>query len=144
MEVGESTVGCAPHTVIQGEAIMLRKKLVSAGIVSVVLCSLVLSGCHSERKARLLVELPDYCNTPDGMALMPDGGFVLSIPNFNDPTPGAFIMKVSAGNKVSKFFVPPVHPETGKAGPMGICLRRRAICTTRTTNSVPKRLGLRA
>ncbi len=53
---------------------------------------------------------------------MPDGGFVLSVPNFNDPTPGAFIMKISADNKVSKFFVPPPHPKTGAAGPMGICL----------------------
>jgi len=66
--------------------------------------------------------LPDYCNTPDGMALLPDGSFVLSVPNFNDPTPGAFIMKISSDNKVSKFFVPPAHPKTQKAGPMGICL----------------------
>ena len=73
-------------------------------------------------KAELLVELPEYCNTPDGMALLGDGSFVLSVPNFNDPKPGAVIMKVSAKNEVSKFFVPPVHPDTNKAGPMGICL----------------------
>ncbi|KPK41094.1 MAG: hypothetical protein AMJ65_10100, partial [Phycisphaerae bacterium SG8_4] len=101
---------------------MLRSKLVSVSIVSVVLCGLVLTGCNSERKARLLVKLPDYCNTPDGMALMPDGGFVLSVPNYNDPSAGAFIMKVSARNKVSKFFIPPAHPKTGTAAPMGICL----------------------
>ena len=73
-------------------------------------------------KAELLVELPDYCNTPDGMALLADGGFVISVPNYNDPTPGPVIMKVSADNKVSKFFTPPAHPETNRAGPMGICL----------------------
>ncbi len=109
---------------------MLGKKLVSLRIVSIVLCSLVLTGCAekpdksqvSPNEARLLAELPDYCNTPDGMALLPDGSFVLSVPNFNDPTPGAFIMKVSVRNEVSKFFVPPPHPKTEKAGPMGICL----------------------
>jgi len=74
------------------------------------------------RQAELLVELPDYCNTPDGMALLDDGSFVLSVPNFNDPTPGAFIMKISADNQVSKFLVAPPHPDTGAAGPMGICL----------------------
>jgi sugar lactone lactonase YvrE len=56
------------------------------------------------------------------MALLPDGGFVLAVPNYNDPTPGAFIMKISADNQVSTFFKPPVHPQTQKAGPMGICL----------------------
>jgi DNA-binding beta-propeller fold protein YncE len=110
---------------------MLKKQFVSVAVVLTVICCLVVVGCGSNakklvglRKAQLLVELPDYCNTPDGMALMPDGGFVLSVPNYNDPTPGAFIMKVSADNKVSKFFVPPPHPKTGAAGPMGICLAR--------------------
>ena len=104
---------------------MLRKRIVNVGIISVVLCGLILSGCNGQsgpRTAKLLVELPDYCNTPDGMALLPDGSFVLSVPNYNDPTPGGVIMKISARNKVSKFFVPPPHPATGKAAPMGICL----------------------
>jgi sugar lactone lactonase YvrE len=73
-------------------------------------------------KAELLVELPDYCNTPDGMAVMPDGSVIFSVPNFNDPTPGGLIMKITADNKVEKFFTPPVHPDTERAGPMGICL----------------------
>lgn len=104
---------------------MLRKRIVSVATMSAVFFGLILSGCNSQvgpRKAKLLVELPDYCNTPDGMALLPDGSFLLSVPNYNDPTPGAFIMKVSAKNKVSKFFIPPPSPKTGKAGPMGICL----------------------
>ncbi len=74
------------------------------------------------RKAELLVELPDYCNTPDAMAVYPDGSFLLSVPNYNDPSPGAFIMKISAENEVSKFFVCPPHPDTGVAGPMGLCI----------------------
>jgi sugar lactone lactonase YvrE len=109
---------------------MSRKQLVSVGIVLIVLCGLVTTGCNDEApksagglgKARLLVELPDYCNTPDGMALMPDGGFVLSVPNYNDANDGAFIMQISADNKVSKFFDPPPHPDTKVAAPMGICV----------------------
>jgi len=117
---------------------MSRERFLCAGVVSVAISLFLAAGCSKKpdesgapspegsasglKKAALLVELPDYCNTPDGMALLGDGGFVLSVPNFNDPTPGAFIMKVSADNKVTKFFVPPPHAETQKAGPMGICL----------------------
>lgn len=117
---------------------MSKERCFCAGAVFAVLCLFLGTGCSDKqdeasapapegsasglKKATLLVELPDYCNTPDGMALLPDGGFVLSVPNYNDPTPGAFIMKVSASNEVTKLFVPPVHPETQKAGPMGICL----------------------
>lgn len=114
---------------------MSRRRLAFSGVVLALSCVLALAGCDSEqdvpsaaeggsglRRAELLVELPDYCNTPDAMALLPDGSFVLSVPNYNDPAPGAFIMKIGADNTVSKFFVPPPHPKTQKAGPMGICL----------------------
>jgi sugar lactone lactonase YvrE len=121
-----------------GEMIMSKKQFVRVSIVVAVLCGLIVTSCARKedeptggrevkrasglRKAELLVELPDYCNTPDAMALLPDGSFVLSVPNYNDPNAGAFIMKISADNKVSKFFIPPPHPKTGKTGPMGICL----------------------
>jgi len=113
---------------------MSRKGFVIKGIVLVVVCGLVFMGCSKKedkptvkgsstlRKAELLVELPDYCNTPDGMALLADNSFVLSVPNFNDANAGAFIMKISADNKVSKFFTPPPHPKTNVAAPMGICV----------------------
>ena len=117
---------------------MSKKQFVSVAIVLAVLCCLVVTGSTSKelkpakppeekaasalRKSELLIQLPDYCNTPDAMALLPDGSFVLTVPNYNDPTPGVFIVKISADNQVSKFFIPPPHPKTGKAGPMGICL----------------------
>ena len=104
---------------------MFRRTIASAGIVSVVLCGLALTGCNTQpypRTAKLLVELPEYCNTPDGMALLPDNIFVLSVPNYNDANDGAFIMRISADNKVSKFFDPPLHPETKTTAPMGICV----------------------
>lgn len=99
---------------------------------AVLVVAIAINGCAKKepagpqagglKKPEILVTLPDYCNTPDAMALLPDGSFLLSVPNYNDPTPGAFIMKVSADNQVSKFFVPPAHPDTGVAGPMGICI----------------------
>jgi len=117
---------------------MSRKRFVIKGIVLVMICGLVFMGCAKKedkpagkpdakgpsglRKAELLVELPDYCNTPDGLALLPDNSFVLSVPNYNDVNAGAFIMKISADNKVSKFFTPPLHPKTKATAPMGICL----------------------
>ncbi|MBN1818698.1 MAG: hypothetical protein JW828_15155 [Sedimentisphaerales bacterium] len=91
-------------------------------LVGFTLCAV--TGCSSWglKKPRLLVELPDYCNTPDAMALLPDGGFLLAAPNYNVPSVPAEILKVSAYNQVTRFFTPPVHPDTGRAGPMGICL----------------------
>lgn len=111
---------------------MTRDRFIHAGIVFLGLCVFLTLGCEKKqdqaaaptglKPAKLLVQLPDYCNTPDGMALLSDGGILLSVPNYNDPTPGAFIMKISADNVVTKFLDPPVHPDTQKTAPMGICL----------------------
>jgi len=79
---------------------------------------LATGGC---KQARLLVALPDFVNTPDGMALMPDGSIILSAPNFNNDKQPAVLVKISPANKASLFYTPPVLPETGKVGPMGIC-----------------------
>ena len=37
-------------------------------------------------KAELLVALPDYCKSPDGLALLKDNSVIVSVPNFNDET----------------------------------------------------------
>lgn len=74
------------------------------------------------KKPRLLVELPDYCNTPDGMALLADGSIILSVPNYNDMKAAPVLMKITEDNKLEDFYTLPVHPETGRFGPMGICL----------------------
>ncbi len=76
------------------------------------------------RKPELLVQLPaDLCNTPDAMALLPDGNLVLSVPNFNDTTLPPVVLKVTPDNKVEKFFELPANPNTGKPfGSLGICV----------------------
>ena len=103
------------------------KRVAFIGVLTGILVVTGLCGCATTRgtmprQPKLLVELPGYCNTPDAMALMPDGGILLSVPNYNDKSVPAVIMHISADNRVSKFLEPPAHPNTGRAGPMGICL----------------------
>jgi sugar lactone lactonase YvrE len=76
--------------------------------------------------AKLLVTLPDYCPTPDGMAIDAQGNIVVACPNYADKDkpvaerrPAVFI-KIDPANKVTKWFDCPVMEETGIACPMGI------------------------
>jgi sugar lactone lactonase YvrE len=75
-----------------------------------------------KKQAELLVTLPDYCNTPDGMCLAPDGNIIVSVPNINDQSQPAVLMKVTPDNQLELFYPCPLHPETGKAYPFGICV----------------------
>ena len=78
---------------------------------------------------KLLVELPEFCPTPDGMDIDKDGNLVVACPNYGSyakgatkgSQPGCFI-KISPEGKVSKWFDCPVLKETGRACPMGIAL----------------------
>jgi len=87
------------------------------------------------KKARLLLELPDWCDTPDGMCVLPNRDVVVSAPNVNswlaavaedkenakqDPPP--VLVKITKDNKLEKYYDPPRHPETGTAFPFGMCV----------------------
>jgi len=80
-------------------------------------------------EAQLLVTLPDYCNTPDGMCLMPDKSIIVSIPNFNDETKPPLLMRITTANQAEKFYEFPT-PYPGLANgidriaPMGIAFAR--------------------
>jgi sugar lactone lactonase YvrE len=71
-------------------------------------------------KPQLLLELPDTCNTPDGMRLDPAGDVILSCPNFNDLNYPGVLMKITKDNRLEPYFAMPPHPVTGRAGPMGL------------------------
>jgi sugar lactone lactonase YvrE len=73
-----------------------------------------------QKKAELLVNLPDHCNTPDGMTVLPDGSIIVSMPNFNEPSAPPLLVKITKDNKVEDFLKLPPHPDTGRMGPMGI------------------------
>lgn len=75
---------------------------------------------HQGKKAELLVELPKGCTMPDGMTAMPDGSLMVSVPNFGNKQDPAVLMRVTTDRKAAIFYVLPVHPDTGRCGPMGL------------------------
>jgi len=96
---------------------MSRKVVVGICLVAGVA---MLAGCGGSRGPRVAVLLPEKYNTPDGMVLGPDGYIYLSVPNFNDTNYPAKVVRISEKDQVSEVCTLPVHPETGKAGPLGI------------------------
>ncbi len=54
------------------------------------------------QKSELFVSLPDYCPTPDGMAVAPNGDLILACPNFADITQPACLMRITKDGAVSK------------------------------------------
>ena len=72
------------------------------------------------QKSELFVSLPDYCPTPDGMAIAPNGDLILACPNFADITQPACLMRITKDGAVSKWLDVPVLEETGWASPMGL------------------------
>jgi DNA-binding beta-propeller fold protein YncE len=65
----------------------------------------------------LLYTLPDKYNTPDGLALAPDGSVYLSVPNLADNDYPGVILKF-AGDSLEFFTSLPVQPQTKHACPM--------------------------
>ncbi len=96
------------------------------------LCLLLLTGCNSADRTNkklqastLFIELPEYCPTPDGMAIAPDGNLILACPNFADQTMPACLMRITPDKRISKWIDVPVLPETGVACPMGIAFNEK-------------------
>ncbi len=68
---------------------------------------------------KLLYTLPDKYNTPDGMALAPDGTVYLSVPNLADNTyPGLLVKFVQ--DSVQFVTGLPAQPDTKHAAPMDL------------------------
>lgn len=72
------------------------------------------------QKSELFVQLPDYCPTPDGMAIAPNGDLILACPNYADISQPACLVRITKENKVTKWLDVPVLEETGWAAPMGL------------------------
>lgn len=87
------------------------------------------------RTPKLLVELPEDFNAPDGADVDSDGNIFLSSPNFSndhlletgviqEPAPPA-VARIDAHNQVSTWYTfaaEDMHPATGRIGPMDIAL----------------------
>ncbi|MEJ7666882.1 MAG: hypothetical protein WKG07_48960 [Hymenobacter sp.] len=62
-------------------------------------------------KPRLITTFPDSMNTPDGLALLPDGRVLLSIPNMADNQyPGRIVELTANGYKPFLSHLPPSPP----------------------------------
>jgi sugar lactone lactonase YvrE len=82
------------------------------------------SGARAERPAmqtpKLFVELPDFCPTPDGMDIAPDGKLVVSCPNYADQSRPGCLIKIDTDGNVEKWVDVPPLKKTGVSCPMGI------------------------
>jgi sugar lactone lactonase YvrE len=104
----------------------MKKILKFAFLSLLVLC--IITACTSKggskatrmRQSKLLLVLPDYVKTPDGMAIDKKGNLVLACPNFGDDAAPGLVVKISKDLKVTRWFDVPVNPATGIARPMGI------------------------
>ena len=99
-----------------------RTRLLGLALAAVVL-GLVGSaeaGPPPRQTPKLFTILPDYCPTPDGMAIDPDGNLIVACPNFADQKFPGCLIKITHQRKISKWVDVPVLKETGLACPMGI------------------------
>ncbi len=77
--------------------------------------------------AKLFVELPDYCPTPDAFDIAPDGSLTLSCPNYADRSKPGVLMRITKEGEVSKLVDVPVLQETGMSKPMGIAYDDKGV-----------------
>ena len=90
--------------------------------------------------AQAVVVLPDNCNTTDGMCLLPDNSFLISVPNFNDEKDPPRIMHITKDNKAEVFYAfptpyPGLAEQVNRIRPMGISRAPTAICIWRTCST---------
>lgn len=72
------------------------------------------------QQSELFLTLPDYCPTPDGMAIAPNGDLIVACPNFADQTQPACLIRVTKNGQITKWIDVPTLKESGYAAPMGI------------------------
>ncbi len=114
--------------------------LLSLAVICISNCSCIESGrradfyvdqgrCKALTRSALLVEMPEICPTPDGMALDSEGNIIVACPNYADQSQPAVLMKIDKNNDVRLYCRVPTHPATGVACPMGIapCLQIQVI-----------------
>ena len=73
-----------------------------------------------ELRPVLFAELPDFCNTPDALAITPDQRILVSVPNFNDTSYPGFIIQTDIEGNIEPFYPALLHEETGRGAPMGM------------------------
>jgi sugar lactone lactonase YvrE len=93
------------------------------GVAVLMSAATVASAADNEKyRPKLFLDLPEYCNTPDGMTLDRDNNIFLSCPNFCNPEYPGVIVKITPQNQMSIFLPCPAHPDTRRACPMGLAI----------------------
>jgi sugar lactone lactonase YvrE len=115
-----------PH--IDGKS-LLAASFLAAGLALILACCAIpfrKADCPGKLlQPAIAVELPAKYNTPDGMCLDGKGGIILSCPNLNDPSYPAKILRIDNNDRISEVITLPVHPETGRVGPLGVAVGPR-------------------
>ena len=90
-------------------------------LLIVVLClSMTLQAAEPITAPSKAIILPDGLLHPDGMTVHPTtNDIILAVPTINDKGT-AWLLRIDADDKVSKYFELPAHPETGRVTPLGI------------------------
>lgn len=100
-------------------------RLVAGSLALVAGGSVVAGSGEALFQPKLLISCGEDCNTPDGVRRNPaTGDIIVACPNFNtnaaeNKHPGK-LMKITPDNRWEPFFDMPLHPETGRACPMGM------------------------
>ncbi|MDR2440052.1 MAG: hypothetical protein LBE12_11890 [Planctomycetaceae bacterium] len=89
-------------------------------IVSLIFGSNIFAEVPQFQTPQLLTVLPDYCPTPDGMAIDSAGRLCVACPNFADQTKPAVVIRIDKSGQIEKWFDVPILKETGVSCPMGI------------------------
>ncbi len=90
----------------------------AAAVLAATAMALV-GGCGPEATLTA-IELPNRYNTPDGMCLDDDGGILLSVPNFNEPSYPPKVARIGLDDKISTVVLLTGIKGVEKAGPLGI------------------------
>ncbi|MDR3199445.1 MAG: SMP-30/gluconolactonase/LRE family protein [Planctomycetaceae bacterium] len=109
--------------------------------VMTVFCNFNFAETPELQTPKLLTELPDYCPTPDGMAIDSEGRLCVACPNYADQTKPACIIRIDKSVNIEKWFNVPILQETGVACPMGIAFGQDSelyICDNQGWTGNPK------
>lgn len=132
------SVGFRARSVVGGFFVKMLEKKLGRTIASQ---QAVIAPKPVMQKSELFVELPDYCPTPDGMAIAPEGDLVLACPNFADLSKPACLVRITKDGNIRKWIDVPILPETGWAAPMGLAFAENGdlfICDNQGWNGSEK------
>jgi len=96
-------------------------------IFVVLACAIFLAGCVESGKVttKLItpaigVNLPEKCNTPDGMIVGPSNKIYLNCLNSNNPKYPGILVRITEDDKLEDVITYPGHPVSGKTGLLGL------------------------